>query len=464
MINYKYKTTMKTKLLYIILLLTIIARGQNEGNGEFKYETNTSCLLENDRTQIQQMLIKNRENLVNNGIINRNISSKLLPHPLFSWPVTKNPTAPYNNVWSISNHVDHNPSYPNLLQDWNCGARTYDTSNGYNHKGIDIYTWPFSWHQFQNNYAWAVAAAPGIIIGKSDGNYDMSCGFNNNNWNAVYLQHSDGSVSWYGHLKNNSLTPKVVGDLVETGEYLGVIGSSGNSTGPHLHFEVYNSNNQLIDTFLGSCNNWSSSTDSWWLNQKPYQDPKINAVLTHNALPEFNTCPATENVNLSNDFASGSSVYCSIYLADQVPGTTGTLTITRPNGTLAFSTEVNFTTFYYSSYWWWNRPASMFNQNGVWTLSFSYLGNIVSHNFNYGTLDTDNFKTNKITLFPNPASKILNINTELPLDKITMTDLTGKKVLETNSKTINVESIAKGLYMVEVLYGDDKWVSKFVKE
>jgi len=106
----------------------------------------------------------------------------------------------------------------------------------------------------------------------------------------------------------------------------------------------------------------------------------------------------------------------------------------------------------------------MFNQNGVWTLSFSYLGNIVSHNFNYGTLASDNFKTNKITLFPNPASKTLNINTELPLDKITITDLTGKKVLETNSKTINVESIAKGLYVVEVLYGDEKWVSKFVKE
>ncbi|MCZ7670052.1 MAG: M23 family metallopeptidase [Chloroflexi bacterium] len=53
-----------------------------------------------------------------------------------------------------------------------------------------------------------VAAAPGIIIGKRDGNDDRSCDFNSNQWNAVYLRHADGSVAWYGHLKNGSLTAK----------------------------------------------------------------------------------------------------------------------------------------------------------------------------------------------------------------------------------------------------------------
>src|SRR5690606_2616679 len=211
--------------------------------------------------------------------------------------------SPYNDVWSISNHVDHNAAFPNQIQDYNCGNRTYDTAQGYNHKGVDIFTWPFTWHQFQNNHSWVIAAAPGIIIGKNDGNYDMSCNFNNNNWNAVYVQHSDGSVSWYGHLKNGSLTTKNIGASVSAGEYLGVIGSSGNSTGPHLHFEVYNNTNQLVDTYSGTCNTWTSSSDSWWQNQKSYQDPKINAVLTHSAPPVFPTCPSVETPNMKDVFS-----------------------------------------------------------------------------------------------------------------------------------------------------------------
>ena len=126
------------------------------------------------------------------------------------------------------------------LQDWNCGDRTYDTNGGYNHQGIDIFTWPFSFNQMDNNHAIAVAAADGIIILKTNGNFDRSCTLNGNTWNAVYIQHSDGSQSWYGHLKNGSLTTKNVGDFIASGEYVGVVGSSGNSTGPHLHFEVYN--------------------------------------------------------------------------------------------------------------------------------------------------------------------------------------------------------------------------------
>ena len=50
--------------------------------------------------------------------------------------------------------------------------------------------------------------------------------------------HADGSVAWYGHMKAGSLTNKAVGQTVSSGEYLGIVGSSGNSTGPHLHFGI----------------------------------------------------------------------------------------------------------------------------------------------------------------------------------------------------------------------------------
>jgi len=39
----------------------------------------------------------------------------------------------------------------------------------------------------------------------------------------------------------------------------------------------------------------------------------------------------------------------------------------------------------------------------------------------------------------------------------------GKKVKESTSKTINVETLAKGIYMVEAISGEMKMVEKFIK-
>jgi murein DD-endopeptidase MepM/ murein hydrolase activator NlpD len=456
-----------------LLLIFIISSGFaqkgviDHGGGEYKVpQAIDDCISDKQREVVFKEITANREKLKNNVFL-RN-AKQPLDHPLFIWPVTKNPTAPYNNVWSISNHVDHNPNYPNQLQDWNCGGRTYDTSAGYNHKGIDIYTWPFSWYQFQNNQAWVIAAAPGIIINKTDGNFDMSCGFNNNQWNAIYVQHSDGSVAWYGHMKSNSLTSKGIGDIVEAGEFLGVVGSLGNSTGPHLHFEVYNSANQLIDTYLGNCNNWTSSTDSWWLNQKPYQEPKINAVLTHSQVISFNSCPQVENTYLSDNFTTGSPVVISVYLADQLPNTLGTIQIIRPNNTIADSFNYNFTTFYYSSYWYWTYNSSFFNQSGQWKLRFTYLGNTVEHLFNYGTLATDNFEKNNFDFYPNPSDGIINIENEsqILLKEISIHDISGKKLMseKSNFKKIDVSNISSGVYIIKFESENGIYSKKFIKK
>ena len=55
--------------------------------------------------------------------------------------------------------------------------------------------------------------------------------------NCIAIQHSNGSVSIYGHLKQNSLKVKV-GDVVQSSQELAQIGVSGSSFFPHLHFEV----------------------------------------------------------------------------------------------------------------------------------------------------------------------------------------------------------------------------------
>ena len=94
---------MKKHYLLLSLTGTLFLNAQN-GQG-FYQPKNSICLSQEQRQQIQEEIANNREILKSQGKLTEN---KKLDHPLFIWPVTKNPNTEYNNVWSISNHVDHN--------------------------------------------------------------------------------------------------------------------------------------------------------------------------------------------------------------------------------------------------------------------------------------------------------------------------------------------------------------------
>lgn len=88
-----------------------------------------------------------------------------------------------------------------------------------------------------------IAAKEGIVVypaaGSStncpSGSSLSSCGGGYGNY--VIIQHSDGNFTLYAHMYEGSITVKA-GDNVEQGQVIGKMGSSGNSTGPHLHFEI----------------------------------------------------------------------------------------------------------------------------------------------------------------------------------------------------------------------------------
>ncbi|GAB3349616.1 M23 family metallopeptidase [Modestobacter lapidis] len=54
--------------------------------------------------------------------------------------------------------------------------------------------------------------------------------------NVVYLLHDNGDVTVYGHMEKILVD---AGDVVSAGDTIALLGSRGQSTGPHLHFEVY---------------------------------------------------------------------------------------------------------------------------------------------------------------------------------------------------------------------------------
>jgi murein DD-endopeptidase MepM/ murein hydrolase activator NlpD len=63
--------------------------------------------------------------------------------------------------------------------------------------------------------------------------------------NQVMIDHGDGEFSFYGHLQPGSVRVRV-GDEVARGQRIAAVGSSGNSTEPHLHFHVCDSADPLM--------------------------------------------------------------------------------------------------------------------------------------------------------------------------------------------------------------------------
>ncbi|BCJ44396.1 hypothetical protein GCM10010168_12100 [Actinoplanes ianthinogenes] len=72
-----------------------------------------------------------------------------------------------------------------------------------------------------------VAAGAGVIV---------AAGSAQGYGNAVLIDHGDGWLTHYGHLSKITVT---VGETVRAGQQIGNEGSTGHSTGPHLHFEVH---------------------------------------------------------------------------------------------------------------------------------------------------------------------------------------------------------------------------------
>lgn len=92
--------------------------------------------------------------------------------------------------------------------------------------------------------------------------------------------------------------------------------------------------------------------------------------------------------------------------------------------------------------------------------------------YNYNTAITLSTKTIEkgnatVAVYPNPTHDYLNIQNEsnTEIDTLTVTDLTGKKVLEQNKTTqIDVRNLAKGMYVLGIISGKNKETTKFIKE
>lgn len=118
------------------------------------------------------------------------------------------------------------PGFVSLSSEW------FEDREVYNHGGIDIAGAGIMGTP-------VVAAADGTVIATNSScthnwGKSYSCGCGGGYGNYVMISHAGGKMTVYGHL--TSLTVST-GQSVSRGQVIGYVGSTGNSTGPHLHYE-----------------------------------------------------------------------------------------------------------------------------------------------------------------------------------------------------------------------------------
>lgn len=147
----------------------------------------------------------------------------------------------------IQNFVDIDTS--SNAKDYRCGSLSYD-----GHKGTDFRLVNLA--QMRRGVK-VLAAAEGTVKGVRNDMDDVNfrdttpdaiakreCG------NGLMIAHVGGYKTQYCHMKKGSVRVKT-GDYVKRGDVLGEVGLSGQTEFPHLHLQVTDSKDQIIDPFSG---------------------------------------------------------------------------------------------------------------------------------------------------------------------------------------------------------------------
>lgn len=102
--------------------------------------------------------------------------------------------------------------------------------------------------------------------------------------NFVLIRHYNGLETLYGHM---SELGSVVGQYVKAGDIIGYGGSTGRSTGPHLHFEVLYAGRAINPDLLYDFGNWQLRNSEFTLVPKQYQTATANfrKVNYHKVMP-----------------------------------------------------------------------------------------------------------------------------------------------------------------------------------
>ena len=159
------------------------------------------------------------------------------PVPEFEKYMTKTPLIlPFKGVWIVGNGGrtedlnEHLKAPPEKLADQ---TYAYDFVGPVRNQGGEL----SDYEAFGQE---VIAPGDGIISQVVDGSFDVQIGESDTNvvtGNMVIIDHRNGEWSVLCHFMHDSIRVKV-GQEIRQGEALGQCGNSGNTTGPHIHYQL----------------------------------------------------------------------------------------------------------------------------------------------------------------------------------------------------------------------------------
>lgn len=160
-------------------------------------------------------------------------------------------TRPYNNTGGIQPGITRaNPAIARINGSGACG-KVYDGA-----VGLGTFIWPANDHYLSgydyspdtNHRGIDLAGDTGQPVYAVDAGVIVYAGWNEYGYgNMIMIDHGNGWQSLYGHLNSIAL---ICGQSVDQGTVIGTLGSTGHSSGSHLHFE-------LMHTLYSKVNPWS---------------------------------------------------------------------------------------------------------------------------------------------------------------------------------------------------------------
>ena len=234
----------------------------------------------------------------------------------------------------IEDYVDAKPGEGQ--SDYQCGIKSRD-----GHRGTDFAL--MSFEAMAQGVA-VLAAAPGTVSATRDGLPDQpvtaatrdqikgrECG------NAVRIDHGQGWQTLYCHMRQGSVSVRK-GDRVDAGQRLGLVGLSGLTNNPHLHFSVLKDGN-VIDPFRPTAGETCGDRPQGqlWITAPLYDRADLATAGFSTAVPEFHEVRSGAARALQTTPNTPIVLYAHVFFA--APGDRLQLSASGPDGAL-FDTEI----------------------------------------------------------------------------------------------------------------------------
>ena len=138
-----------------------------------------------------------------------------------------------------------------LIRQQQSGGSSGGSGSSGSNSGVDGYIWPTNntrlvtspygerwcpFHGYESHNGADIGAARGSAVLAAKSGRVIQAGWNGGYGISVMIAHDDGITTLYGHMDGCSVS---VGQTVSQGETIGICGSTGNSTGAHIHYTMY---------------------------------------------------------------------------------------------------------------------------------------------------------------------------------------------------------------------------------